>query len=71
MLFIFYETAVVVIDRTEGNEFHATGLEPGTYTVLLLAIKQTESDPFGDIIVGNYLVKLERDQEVFLEHSFE
>ena len=66
-----FEIAAVVIDPMKSDEFQATGLERGTYTVLLLAIKQGVSDPFGEIIVGNYLVELKEGEEVFLEHSFE
>lgn len=66
-----YETATVTVDLMGSDEFHATGLEPGTYTVLMMAIKQGTSDPFGEIFGGSYVVELGEGEEVFIEHSFE
>lgn len=66
-----YQTATVVIDAMGSDEFHATGLDAGTYTVLFLAFKETASDFYGEIIVGSYMVELGDGEEVFIEHSFE
>lgn len=66
-----YQTATVVIDAMGSDEFHATGLDAGTYTVLFLAFKETASDFYGETITGSYLVELGEGEEVFIEHSFE
>ncbi len=69
--FILIQTATVVIDPMGGDEFFASGFEPGTYTVLFMAIKQGTSDPFGEIITGTYRVEPEDGEEVFIEHTFD
>jgi hypothetical protein len=69
--FVLFQTATVNIDPMGGDEFFASGFEPGTYTVLLMAVKQDTSDPFGEIITGTYSVELEEGEEVFIEHSFD
>jgi hypothetical protein len=64
-------SATVVIDPMGGDEFFASGFEPGAYTVLLMAIKKGTSDPVGEVITGSHSVELEEGEEVFIEHSFD